>query len=260
MRGTLLTLCLILLLAYPASALTWHKADFCFPCHQKYSKDQPYAGQLPVPVVDTTVIYAKPCSGSRCHTSNPDYAAPGQHDRWTLHMRVCGDCHRALPNSTQLDIHAIHLRFEDLSNVGIGGMVLNRQPVKCRTCHWSTAGYNNTPVAYVPPFDNLFAGNSTILNNSLRVPPWKKDCGYCHPMAANANRPHDLHRRVIIEVCPVCHGSSILAQEGLVDRIASGRQPEDEGPQETPPPSNEFSRLFERIADDILAIYRAFSG
>lgn len=212
-----------------------HLGEICITCHQKYSDN-------------TAIAQFSPCAKKVCHKSNPTerWGGRGPHDRYPLHLKkeICGNCHRIIDG--RYDIHSIHLKFGELG--------INRAPIECRTCHWLPEGYNSS-LAYVPAYDNLYIAGSTLTNTSIRIPPWRNDCGYCHPSVVGARRLHDVHEPVIEIVCKECHGSIIESRLELIAKITGKPlQPEIETKREILV-VKELSLLFDEIAWQILDFY-----
>jgi len=223
-----------------------HIANYCVPCHQKFSAQQPYAQNLSVTVKNPRVLSVFPCGKAVCHPTNPvkfpQTAGIVVPNRWTLHLGICGNCHPVADG--KYNIHRIHLKFEELN--------LSRPPVKCETCHATPQGFN-TSLVDVPAWGREAAPGE------FRIPPWKGECGYCHPSAAGARRLHDVHGPVIMNACPVCHSAAILNRKDLVLRI-TGRSPQVENGGETKGVEEffmvkEFSNLFEKIATWLESLY-----
>lgn len=216
-----------------------HIAEYCTPCHRMFSAQEPSAQNLSVTVKNPKVMSVFPCGKAVCHPTNPlkypQVAGVIVPNRWTLHLGICGNCH---PRANgKYNIHSIHLKFEELN--------LSRSPVNCETCHATPQGYN-TSLVDVPAW-----GREAALGEFM-IPPWKGECGYCHPSAAGARRLHDVHGPVMMNACPVCHSAAILNRSDLILRI-TGRSPQLENGLETKGDEKffivrEFSNLFGKIA------------
>jgi hypothetical protein len=217
-----------------------HIGNYCVECHNRFSADQPYASDLSVPMTNPRIRSIFPCSKEVCHPTNPvkfpQYAGKIVPNRWTLHLRICGNCHPMKNGS--YDIHRIHRKFEELN--------LSRPPVDCALCHATPEGYNSS-IVEVPP--RPAAG----LGDPMR-PPWGGDCGYCHPSARGAERLHQVHKPVLAEMCDVCHGRAILERKDLIYRVTSqsphaGGPKLDEGGERRFSLIQEFLFLFYNIAE-----------
>jgi hypothetical protein len=90
-------------------------------------------------------------------------------------------------------------------------------------------GWNSTHVE-VPPYEEIHVAESAILNQSIRIPDWGGDCGYCHVTLKNATRQHEVHELVIGAACVECHGEIIESVPNPFKEIiiAGGVPPETE--------------------------------
>ncbi|MFQ6136532.1 MAG: hypothetical protein ACE5PM_05070 [Candidatus Hydrothermarchaeales archaeon] len=256
----------------------------CWPCHVRFSYKQPYAENLTAPVRNNDVLQFRACAKEACHDSRPGVRSLWGGKRYGIHVnsRVCKNCHAAI-NGTY-DIHTIHLKPESiLANIPQDLVLyenynwtlpqevisdLVRPPVDCNTCHWTPEGYNS-PLASVPPYEELYIAGSALKNTSIRKPPWNKDCGYCHPSARGAERLHDVHMPVILKACPICHSPVMLTRPDLVSAISGRPLPgieEEKGVTKAGKairkvrrtmPGRELSNFFEKIAEYMLAIFYA---
>lgn len=251
-----------------------HVGDYCITCHQRFSYEKPYAEDLPVPVTFPKVISFSPCDGTRCHNSKTDGFSTGKRDRWPLHLKICGNCHKMINGS--YSIHRIHLNFEDLlENIPEDWNFskeerekVGRPPVDCSICHWTPEGYV-TPLVMVPPYEEEFIAGSTVKNRTIRRPPWNGDCGFCHPSMSGMKRVHDVHMPVILKACPVCHSPTIKSRNDLALKIAGRPFPSEEeeikstGYEKTIDKmkintiNREIFDFFNKIAEYMLAIFNA---
>lgn len=218
-----------------------HPGKICVNCHQKYSDND-------------AIKKFSPCAKSTCHrSSSTGRWGGGPANRYSLHLqqKVCVNCHKSAGD--KYDVHSIHLKFEELG--------LNRTAVECKICHNSPKGYNSS-IAHVPPYEDLYIAGSTLMNTSIRRPPWNNDCGYCHPSVTGAKRLHDVHAPVIEGACKVCHGPIIESKLDLIAKITGKPLRPLQKVVKTQSKEaglfvKEFSRLFEDIALQILRFYKS---
>lgn len=242
---TVLLVAVVLAVAPVLAQPPGHIGNYCVPCHDKFSAEKPYASNLSLPVTNPKVTRIFPCYKSECHR----FTSLGRWEerRYEMHIneKICKNCHAA--KDGEFDIHSIHLKSENL---------INRTPVECKICHRTPEGYNSS-IAHVPPYDNLYIAESTLMNTSIRVPPWNNDCGYCHPSVRGAKRLHDIHRPVIKKACPECHGESIESRSDLFVKVTGSGLPEKKDAIEKHGKSaivQVFSNIFKEMAEYILKI------
>lgn len=214
-----------------------HIGDYCLPCHKKFSFEQPNATNFQATVKNPDVLRYEPCNSELCHRSNPEVYGAVIVDRHLLHLKeaICKNCHRTLPGSGEFDIHTIHQKFEELN--------LNRTPVECKLCHSVSEGFVSS-IANVPLLKEKYR---TVGN--YRILPWGGKCEYCHPSVEGAGTLHDVHKPVIKNACPECHGDKIKSRNDLISRIAM-EQPqkiEEEGYI-----IQMFSRIFDEMSKRVL--------
>ncbi|MFQ5800422.1 MAG: hypothetical protein ACE5HH_01715 [Candidatus Hydrothermarchaeales archaeon] len=243
-----------------------HVGEICVGCHTRFSKDRPYANELPYNVSKDAVLHIFPCSKPACHRTPPTRFAPRGTARWTLHLKICDNCHPRW-NSSYETIHNTHLNFSYLA--------LNRSGVECKLCHATPLGYNSS-VVHVPPFP----GDESEFIGKIFKPQWEGECSYCHFTINGAERVHDVHEPVLLEACPICHSSYILKSKAMFDRIdfpypfeekkpptveeklvftvttnESIVEPEKIPPSGTVPILSEFYLYFNEILERLLEIY-----
>ena len=182
-----------------------HPGEICVSCHTRFSKDRPYANELPYNVSNNDVLHIFPCSKSACHYTPPTKFRPIGTQRWSLHLRICEDCHPRW-NSSYETIHNTHLNFSYL--------LINRSGVECTLCHAMPSGFNSS-VVRVPPWPD----GEIEFTGKIIKPDWKGECSYCHFTIKGAARVHDVHEPVLLKACPVCHSPYILQSEAMFKRI-----------------------------------------
>lgn len=219
-----------------------HIGALCTTCHDKFSSRQPFAENFSAPVKSTDVTDMYPCFKKPCHYSSPVKWGGGG-NRYSLHMseNICKNCHGI---NGRFDIHISH--------------TTNGTTVTCSNCHGSIDGWNSTRVE-VPPFDDKYVANSSILNTTLRIPQWDGDCGYCHKSIQNATRQHNVHALVIEKACVECHGEIIKTVPNPLEKKGVD---EGTGPGVPKEPTffqillGEYQQLFENISMKFLDFYK----
>lgn len=169
----------------------WHIGALCISCHDEFSIQKPDSENFSAPVKSKDVSQMYPCYKSKCHDATVKWG--GADKRYKLHMRerICQNCHG---KNGEFDIHKSH--------------TIDNTTVNCNNCHTSLMGWNSTHVQ-VPPYEEIYVAESALLNQSIRVPDWGGDCGYCHLTLKNAVMQHDVHELVIEQACVDCHGEII---------------------------------------------------
>jgi hypothetical protein len=246
----------------------FHVGEICVACHTRFSKNKPYAEELPHNVSNDATLHIFPCSKPACHYTPPTKFRPTGTHRWNLHLAICDNCHPRW-NSSYETVHNTHINFSYLT--------LNRSGVECKLCHANPSGYN-TSVVQVPPWP----GDEEEFTGKIFKPQWEGDCSYCHFTIDGAKRVHDVHDPVLLEACPICHSPYILNSPVMFNRIgfpypAEEKPPTVEerlvttvttnesiiGPVETSFPTNgeavpvlsEFYLYFDEILETLLEIY-----
>lgn len=183
----------------------FHVGEICVSCHTRFSKDRPYANELPYNISKNAVLHIFPCSKPACHNTPPTKFRPSGTRRWDLHLGICDNCHPRWDTSGET-IHNTHRNFSYL--------LINRTNVECVFCHASPQGYNSS-IVQVPPWPpEAFEAAETIVK-----PKWRGNCSFCHYTIEGAERVHDVHRPVLLNACPICHSQFILNSESMYNRI-----------------------------------------
>lgn len=193
-----------------------HVGEICVACHSRFSKDQPYSDELPYNVSNNAVLHIFPCSKPACHKTPPTRFAPKGTSRWTLHLKICENCHPKWETPAKT-VHNTHLNFSYL--------LINNSGVECGLCHAQPRGYNSS-VVRVPAWPS----GETEFTGTIFKPPWEGECSYCHFTIKGALRVHDVHEPVLLEGCPVCHSTHILNAKGMFNRIGFPYPFEEEKP------------------------------
>jgi hypothetical protein len=191
------------------SGMAGHPGEICVACHTRFSKDRPYASELPINVSNNAVLHIYPCYKS-CHFVPPTVFKRTGTTRWSMHMGICINCHPRWGTS----VETIHNTHGHDANLTFKYLLLNRTPVECKLCHANPQGFNSS-IVQVPPFP----GDGTAVTGEIIKPDWKDDCSYCHFTIIGAQRVHDVHEPVLLTACPICHSAYILRYKKYFDRI-----------------------------------------
>jgi hypothetical protein len=215
-----------------------HPGEICVACHTRFSKDRSYANELPYNVSLNSILHIFPCSKPACHRTPPTKFVPIGTTRWTIHMRICEDCHPQWETPIKT-VHNTHSNFTPWPpDVEIkGGVIRPDWKGDCSFCHYTIKG--------------------ALRVHDVHEPVLLKACPICHSTYILQSK--SMFERINYPY-PFEEEKSPTLEDTLISIVSANRSVD--APIKTPPPSiiidpflSEFYIYFDAILEELLNIF-----